>query len=173
MHPSLMPIVDLQNAAQKLKRSGRQVMVLWQEGESLAFVARGREYRSEFHINPSDEVMYMILGSMNLHYRKPEGGSSIAVIPEGACIFTPTGIAHSPRFAPDSYVLIIERLRRDGELDRFRWFCFECDEFLHEEAVHVIDYRTDPVAGAYERFYGNVDARTCSACGTVMPDARL
>ncbi|MEV0362157.1 3-hydroxyanthranilate 3,4-dioxygenase [Nocardia fusca] len=173
MHPSQMPLVDLENAAAELQNSGRRVAVLWQESESLAFVARGREYRSEFHLNPSDEVMYMIRGTMNLHYRKPEGGSDIAVIPEGACIFTPTGIAHSPRFAPDSFVLVIERLRRAGELDRFRWFCPSCDEFLHEEAVHIEDYRTDPVAGAYERFYGSVEARTCTACGTVMPDERL
>ena len=30
--------------------------MLWQEPDSLAFVARGREYRSEFHIDPADEV---------------------------------------------------------------------------------------------------------------------
>ncbi|MEI4747885.1 hypothetical protein [Rhodococcus erythropolis] len=173
MHPSQMPIIDLDAAAQELQDSGRRVKVLWQESDSLAFVARGREYRSEFHLNPSDEVMYMIRGSMNLHYRKPEGGSDIAVIPQGGCIFTPTGIAHSPRFAPDSFVLVTERLRRDGELDRFQWYCPACDAFLHEEGVHVGDYRTDPVAGAYERFYGSVEARTCTGCGNVMPDERL
>jgi len=27
--------------------------------DSIAFVARGREFRSEFHSDPSDEVMYM------------------------------------------------------------------------------------------------------------------
>lgn len=173
MHPSHMPIVDLDKAASELQESGKRVKVLWQESESLAFLARGREYRSEFHLNPSDEVMFMVQGSMDLHYRKPEGGSDIAVIPEGASIFTPTGIAHSPRFPPDAFVLVIERLRKPGELDRFRWFCPDCDGFLHEESVHVTDYRTDPVAGAYERFYGNIDARTCKACGTVMPDERL
>ena len=173
MHPSQMPIVDLDKAAAELDATGRRVEVLWQESESLAFLARGREYRSEFHNNPSDEVMTMVRGTMHLHYRKPEGGTDVAVIPEGATIFTPTGIAHSPRFAPDSFVLVIERLRRAGELDRFSWYCPSCDGFLHEEAVHVSDYTTDPVAGAYARFYGDVTARTCDACGTVMPDERL
>ena len=118
-----MPIVDLDGLAEELGRSGQRVRVLWQEGESLAFVARGREYRSEFHLNPSDEVMHMIRGEMNLHYRNPDGTEDIAVIPQGASIYTRSGIPHSPRFPPDAFVLVMERLRRPGELDRFQWFC--------------------------------------------------
>ncbi|GAA0523512.1 MULTISPECIES: 3-hydroxyanthranilate 3,4-dioxygenase [Streptomyces] len=173
MLPSEMPIIGLDALAGELAASGRRVRVLWQHSESLAFIARGREYRSEFHINPSDEVMFMIRGSMNLHYRNPDGSEDVAVIPEGSSIFTPTGVAHSPRFPPDAFVLVIERLRKPGELDRFRWFCPGCDAFLHEESVHIDDYRSDPVAGAYERFFGSVEARTCEKCGTVMPDERL
>jgi 3-hydroxyanthranilate 3,4-dioxygenase len=52
-----VPIVDLLARGRELAARGERVSVLWQEPESLAFVARGREYRSEFHINPSDEVM--------------------------------------------------------------------------------------------------------------------
>ncbi|MFF5234572.1 3-hydroxyanthranilate 3,4-dioxygenase [Dactylosporangium sp. NPDC000521] len=173
MIASQMPIVGLAAAAAELEASGKRVKVLWQESESLAFVARGREYRSEFHINPSDEVMFMIRGSMNLHYRNADHTEGVAVIPEGSSIFTPTGIPHSPRFAPDAFVLVVERLRRPGELDRFRWYCPGCDTFLHEESVHISDYRLDPVAGAYQRFFGNLEARTCASCGTVMPDERL
>ena len=57
---SQMPIANLPNQSRLLAQSGNHVSVLWQEPESLAFVARGREYRREFHINPSDEVMYQI-----------------------------------------------------------------------------------------------------------------
>jgi len=59
-----MPIVDLLERGRELAARGERVSVLWQEPESLAFVARGREYRSEFHINPSDEVMLMVLCKM-------------------------------------------------------------------------------------------------------------
>ena len=55
-----MPIADLNAIADDLADTGERVRVLWQRPDTLAFVARGREYRSEFHINPSDEVMYMI-----------------------------------------------------------------------------------------------------------------
>ena len=45
-----MPIGDLNAIADELAETGGRVRVLWQRPESLAFVARGREYRSEFHI---------------------------------------------------------------------------------------------------------------------------
>ena len=66
-HMLQMPIVSLLDEARRLAERGQRVSVLWQEADSLVFVARGREYRSEFHINPSDETMYMIKGKMNLH----------------------------------------------------------------------------------------------------------
>lgn len=167
MHP--MPIVDLFDTARRLGESGRRVNVLWQEPESLAFVARGREYRSEFHINPSEELMYQIKGEMRLHYRTPEGKEEVAVLPEGSVIHTPAGVPHSPRFPPDAYALIVERKRRPGEIDRFHWFCAKCDHLLHEETFVVQDYRADPVSQAYKRFFDSEEFRTCKKCGDVMP----
>ena len=102
-----MPIVNLAEVSKMLADTGQRVSVLWQEPESLVFVARGREYRSEFHINPSDEVMYMIKGEMRLHYRTPEGKEEVALVSEGATIYTPSGVPHSPRFPPDAFLLVI------------------------------------------------------------------
>ena len=164
-----MPIADLKAVAAELAASGERVRVLWQEEGSLAFVARGREYRSEFHIDPADEVMLMIKGDMKLHYLTPEGREEIAELVEGATVFTPAGVPHSPRFPPDAFVLVIERKRRDGEIDRFQWYCEACKALLHEEEFTVSDYRLDPVSKAYARFFDSEAARTCEACGTVMP----
>ncbi|MBN9428056.1 MAG: 3-hydroxybutyryl-CoA dehydratase [Burkholderiales bacterium] len=164
-----MPIVNLLDTARGLADSGRRVDVLWQHPESLVFVARGREYRSEFHINPSDETMYQIKGVMHLHYRTPEGKEEVAVIPEGSIIYTPAGIPHSPRFPPDAFALIAERKRRPGEVDRFQWYCPKCDNLLHEESCVVEDYKSDPVSQAYKRFFDSEEFRTCKNCGEVMP----
>src|SRR5580692_6725603 len=92
-----MPIVDLRAQARALGESGQRVRVLWQDSESIGFLARGREYRSEFHINPSDEVMLMVKGDMRLHFRTPDGKEDIALVPEGSTIYTPAGTPHSPR----------------------------------------------------------------------------
>lgn len=164
-----MPIADLHAVTRDLAETGQRVRVLWQEDNSLAFVARGREYRSEFHIDPCDEVMFMIKGDMNLHYRTPEGVEEIAVLTEGSTIHTPAGVPHSPRFPPDAFVLVIERKRREGEIDRFQWFCPSCDNFLHEERFVVSDYATDPVSRAYANFFDSEEYRTCKKCDTIMP----
>jgi len=160
-----MPIVSLLEQARRLAESGNRVSVLWQHADSLVFVARGREYRSEFHINPSDETMYMIKGEMRLHYRTREGNEEVAVIPEGSLIYTPAGTPHSPRFPPEAFALISERKRRDGEIDRFQWYCQKCDNLLHEETFIVRDYAEDPVSKAYRRFFDSETFRTCKQCG--------
>jgi 3-hydroxyanthranilate 3,4-dioxygenase len=164
-----MPIVDLLAEGRKLGVAGRRVSVLWQHDDTLVFLARGREYRSEFHINPSDETMQMIKGEMRLHYRTPEGNEEVAVIDEGAIIYTPAGTPHSPRFSEDAFALISERKRKLGEIDRFQWFCFKCDSLLHEESFVVEDYALDPVSKAYRRFFDSLEFRTCKKCGEVMP----
>jgi 3-hydroxyanthranilate 3,4-dioxygenase len=148
-----MPVADLDAIADELARSGRYVHVLWQEPQTLAFVARGRPYRSEFHINPSDEVMYMLRGEMRLHYRTSEGKEDVSVIGEGSIVYTPGGIPHSPRFPPDAFALILERKRVAGEIDRFH-------------------YALDPGSKAYARFFDSETFRTCGACAHVTPDPR-
>ena len=164
-----MPIADLQQISDQLAESGERVHVLWQQPGSVAFIARGREYRSEFHIDPSDEMMYMIRGEMNLHFRAPEGKEDIDVLKEGSIVFTAAGIPHSPRFPPDAFLLVMERKRLKGEIDRFHWFCPNCDTFLHEETFIVKDYRLDPVSLAYKNFFESEEFRTCADCGNIMP----
>ncbi len=164
-----MPIADLENICRELAETGERVRVLWQQPDTLAFVARGREYRSEFHIDPSDEVMYMIKGEMNLHFRDPEGKEGISVLKQGEMIYTAAGVPHSPRFPPDAFLLVMERKRRDGEIDRFQWFCPSCDHLLHEATCVVDDYALDPVSKAYQAFFDSEELRTCGKCGEVMP----
>ena len=164
-----MPIISLLAEGQKLAQSGRRVSVLWQHDDTLVFLARGREYRNEFHVNPSDETMQMIKGEMRLHYRTPEDKEEVAVIAEGSVIYTPAGTPHSPRFPPDAFALISERKRRDGEIDRFHWYCEKCDTLLHEESFVVEDYALDPVSKAYKNFFDSKEFRTCKKCGEMMP----
>ena len=143
--------------------------ILWQAPDSIAFVARGREHRSEFHTDPSDEVMYMIKGDMQLHYLTSEGEHKVTTIREGEIIYCPAGTPHSPRFSPDAFVLVLERQRRPEEHDRFLWYCERCGARLYESVRHVADYREDPVSRAYEEFYGDESHRTCASCGHLTP----
>jgi len=95
-----MPIIDLLSQARALVQTGRRVSVLWQHADTLVFLARGREYRSEFHINPSDETMQMIKGEMRLHYRMADGTEAVAEIPEASIIYTPAELPIRRAFRP-------------------------------------------------------------------------
>src|SRR3989304_10609615 len=109
--------INLQSISEGLRNSVKPVSILWQAPDTIAFVARGRKNRSEFHSDPSDEVMYMIKGERNLHSLTSEAEEKIAVVREGEIIYCPAGTPHSPRFSPDSFVLVLERKRRAREAD--------------------------------------------------------
>ncbi len=161
--------VSLAGVSEGIRKSVKPVSILWQAPDTIAFVARGRKHRSEFHADPSDEVMYMIKGVMDLHYRTPEGEEKVAVVREGEIIYCPAGVPHSPRFSPDSFLLVLERKRRAGEKDRFTWYCEKCRTPLYEAVRHVPDYREDPVSQVYEEFYAEDTHRACGKCGHVTP----
>lgn len=144
-------------------------VVLWQTADSLAFVAAGRADRSEFHVDPSDEVMLMLKGEMRLHYLTPQGEEKVALIREGEIVHCPAGTPHSPHFPPDAAVLVLERKRRPDEIDRFMWFCPRCRAKVYEDARQVRDYNEDPVGRAYEAFYASAAHRTCAGCGHITP----
>jgi 3-hydroxyanthranilate 3,4-dioxygenase len=50
-----VPNIGLEGVMRHLTESGKRTQQLWLTADSMAFIARGREYRSEFHVNPSYE----------------------------------------------------------------------------------------------------------------------
>ena len=172
-HVNELKAVNLEQIMQTLKGSATPVSTLWQAAGTIAFLARGRKHRSEFHVDPSDEVMVMIKGDVDVHYITPDGEHKVAAVREGEVFHCPAGTPHSPRFSPDAFMLVLERKRQPGEQDRFMWFCEQCKTKLYEVVKHVGDYREDPVSRAYEAFYSAVSNRTCARCGhvTSRPDS--
>ena len=63
--------------------------------------------------------------------------------------------------------LVIEIKRETEELDGFMWFCENCHEKLYEEHMYVSDIvaQLPPIMN---RFYSDVEKRTCKKCGMVM-----
>src|SRR5688500_20240738 len=106
---SELKAVNLEQVAQGIRQSVKPVSVLWQTPDSIAFVARGRKHRSEFHVDPSDEIMYMIKGDVDLHYIDGAGEHKVAGVKEGELIYCPAGTPHSSRFSPDAFMLEIGR----------------------------------------------------------------
>ena len=88
-------------------------------------------------------------------------------IREGEIFLLPPKVPHNPIRGADTVGLVIERQRRDGELDGLLWYCENCNSKLYEEYFQLEDITTQ-FQGVFERFYSNEELRTCGECGAVM-----
>ena len=56
---------------------------------------------------------------------------------------------------------MIERVREEGTLEKFQWYCPNCDAIVHEVEVQVRDIVAD-LPPVFEAFYDDEEARTCA-----------
>jgi 3-hydroxyanthranilate 3,4-dioxygenase len=164
----LIPI-DLKEIVENVEAEGKGRRVLWQDSESIAFLSSGRKERWDFHIDPADEVTLQLSGVQHLVYRDEAGKERTADIKAGQILLCPAGVPHSPRLEPNSWFIVLERKRKAGEIDYFKWFCNKCGEKVYETSAKVGDYREDPVGQVYKIFYSDESLRTCRKCGWVVP----
>jgi 3-hydroxyanthranilate 3,4-dioxygenase len=80
----------------------------------------------------------------------------------------PPKVPHSPQRYENTVGLVIERSRTENEKDGLRWYCDECSYLLYEESFKLVNIETDfpPV---FDRFFNNINHRTCQRCSYVMP----
>jgi 3-hydroxyanthranilate 3,4-dioxygenase len=142
--------------------------VIWEDSQFTAMVIRGPNARRDFHVDPSDEVFYMLRGDMVLE-SIVDGRRSSQVIREGEMMLVPAFTPHSPHRPADTWGLVVEIKRSSGERESLVWFCERCDARLHEVTMHVADIERE-LRAAIEAFDGNVDLRTCRACSHVQPE---
>ncbi|MEH1128161.1 3-hydroxyanthranilate 3,4-dioxygenase [Micromonospora sp. CPCC 206061] len=134
----------------------------------IVMVVGGPNQRTDFHVDPYEEFFYQIKGNMHLNVMTPDGPDTVH-IREGQMWVLPGNMPHSPqRPEVGSVGLVVERVREEGTLEKFQWYCPECGNLVHEVELQVRDIVTDlpPVFGA---FYADERARTCEKCGTLHP----
>jgi 3-hydroxyanthranilate 3,4-dioxygenase len=85
----------------------------------------------------------------------------------------PGNVYHSPqRPDPESVGVVIERIRTEGTLEAFAWFCLECSHKVHEVQLQVRSI-VDDLPPVFQAFYDAPDSvRTCGNCGAVHPGKR-
>ena len=144
----------------------RQVFV---ENDFIVMVVGGPNRRDDYHIDEGPEFFYQLEGEMQL--RTIQDGRRIDIdIAAGDVLLLPPRVPHSPQRSAGSVGLVVERRRLPHELDGFAWYCDECDHRLYEEFLYVDDI-VGQLPPVFDRFYGNVDNRTCDECGTVKDAA--
>jgi 3-hydroxyanthranilate 3,4-dioxygenase len=134
----------------------------------LVMVVGGPNARTDFHVDPYEEFFYQIRG--NMHVKTMVDGKPRDVpINEGQMWVLPGDVPHSPqRPEPGSIGLVIERVRKEGELEKFQWYCMDCHHLVHEVELQVSDIVAD-LPPVFNAFYADQSARTCGNCGALHP----
>jgi 3-hydroxyanthranilate 3,4-dioxygenase len=139
--------------------------VIWSEGEFIAFVSGGNS-RNDFHVNPGDEIFLQLQGGVRVDIQI-DGERVINPLHEGELLLIPAGVPHAPRRPEGTYGLVVERVRRSGELDGFRWHCETCNHELHRTEFQLDDIEAQ-FAQMLRDFDADEAARRCPACGEVL-----
>jgi 3-hydroxyanthranilate 3,4-dioxygenase len=143
---------------------------MWPDAKDfIVQVVGGPNQRTDFHVVPYEEYFYQVRGNMHVNLMTDEGVRRVD-IREGEMWLLPGNIPHSPqRPEAGSIGIVIEKIREEGTLEKFQWYCQNCDALVHEVELQVRDIVED-LPPVFEEFYARDDAgRTCSACGTVHP----
>lgn len=131
-------------------------------------VVGGPNQRTDFHFDPYEEWFYQVKGNMHVNLMTDDGPRRID-IREGDMWMLPRNTYHSPqRPEPGSIGVVIERIREEGTLEKFAWFCPECNTKVHEVELQVRDIVED-LPPVFQEFYTSEEGRTCANCGTVHP----
>lgn len=139
---------------------------IYDGGDFIVMVVGGPNSRKDYHYDEGEELFYQIEGDITVKIID-DGTPRDIHIRQGEMFLLPARVPHSPQRGPNTVGLVIERKRRSDELDGFLWFCERCGEKLYEEYLHVSDI-VKQLPPIFERFYGNVENRTCKKCGAVM-----
>lgn len=131
-------------------------------------VVGGPNQRTDFHVDPYEEFFYQVKGNMHVNVVTEDGVRPVH-IREGQMWVLPGNLPHSPqRPEPGSIGVVIERVREEGTLEKFQWYCPNCANLVHEVELQVRDIVAD-LPPVFEAFYADQKARTCEACGTTHP----
>lgn len=142
---------------------------MWEQtGDFIVQVVGGPNQRTDFHVDPYEEWFYQVKGNMHVNLVTADGLQTVH-IREGEMWLLPGNTPHSPqRPEPGSIGLVIERIREEGTLEKFQWYCPSCGALLHEAELQVRDIVAD-LPPVFEAFYQDENARTCPSCGTLHP----
>ena len=140
--------------------------MVWKDRQFLVMVVGGPNRRKDYHIEDGEEFFYQVEGDITVRIME-DGAPRDIPIREGEMFLLPAGIPHSPQRPADTVGLVIERVRKSGELDHLRWYCDDCGEVLHDEAFQLEDLGTQ-LKPLIENFYADESLRTCGKCSAVM-----
>jgi 3-hydroxyanthranilate 3,4-dioxygenase len=142
---------------------GNKCMV---DGDFIVMIVGGPNARKDYHFEDGPEFFYQVEGDITVKIID-EGNPRDISIKQGEVFYLPPRTPHSPQRGENTVGLVIERKRDENEMDTFQWYCENCGNKLHEEAVKLENIVTQ-LPPLFERFWSDHEKRTCKKCGKVM-----
>ena len=139
---------------------------VYDDDDFIVMVVGGPNSRKDYHWDEGEELFYQLEGDIEVQIQE-EGKAVEVPIREGEMFLLPPRVPHNPVRGPNTVGLVIERKRRQGELDGLLWFCENCNEKLYEEYFQLEDITTQ-FQGVFGKFYGSLALRTCKKCGSIL-----
>ncbi len=131
-------------------------------------VVGGPNFRTDFHVDPYEEWFWQLEGDIHVNVMTYDGPRTVH-IREGETWLLPGNLPHSPqRPTAGSIGLVIERVRQEGTLEKFQWYCMDCNALIYEAELQVRDIVAD-LPPVFTKFYDSVEARTCRTCVALHP----
>lgn len=146
---------------------GNQCIV---DGDLIIMVVGGPNARKDYHYEDGAEFFYQVEGDITVKIID-EGKPRNINIKEGEMFYLPPYTPHSPQRPAGTIGMVVERKRESSELDGFQWYCDNCGNKLYEEFVKLDNIVTQ-LPPIFEKFYSDINNRTCKNCGTVMEEPK-
>jgi len=144
---------------------------IWQDTDFMVTIVAGPNERTDYHDDPLEEFFYQLKGNMFLRIIE-DGRVKDVPIREGDILLLPPHVRHSPqRPEPDSYGLVVERVRPEGAHDGFEWFCDRCGSLIHRREVQLQSI-VDDLPPVFRDYYADENLGKCGHCGWVDPGRR-
>ncbi len=142
---------------------------IWQNREFMVMIVGGPNRRNDWHDDPAEEFFHQLEGDIVLRVRE-NGRPREVPIRAGEVFLLPPHVRHSPQRPAGTVGLVLERVRRPGELDAFEWYCAKCDALLHRRELQLGSAVAD-LPAVFEEYARRSELRRCSACGHDNPAA--
>jgi len=144
--------------------------IYFENDDFIVMIVGGPNGRKDYHFEDGEELFYQLEGDITLKIINDDGTPEDIQIREGDMFLLPPRIPHSPQRPANTIGLVIERYRKEGEVDKLMWFCENCNNKLHEDTFEMTDIVTQ-LPPVMNNFMNSEELRTCNECGSVMEKA--
>lgn len=138
---------------------------LWDNGGFLVMVVGGPNARTDYHVNPCEELFYQVQGDIVVRIIE-NGRPKDVPIKEGEIFLLPPQVPHSPQRPAGTVGIVVETPRAKDDDHHLQWYCRDCGAVVHDAVFRPTDIGKQ-IKEMLTQFAGDEKRRTCKKCGEI------